>query len=258
VIPLLSTVLSLVATSIGFCESVTITAARDGTLYQDVAGSLANGAGDYLFAGRTGQPNSLSRRRAVLRFNLGGQIPPFATITDVRFTLNMSRTETASSTVLAHRVLADWGEGDSDAPGEEGTGAPSEMNDATWVHTFYDTAIWLVPGGDYEPVASASRTVVGLGAYTWGSTSALVADVQEWVDDPATNHGWILIGPELLGGTAKRFDSREHPTPGNRPTLRVEFAPPVPAASTWGLVTLALLTTCAGSVRLRRVFRHVR
>ncbi|MCL4211824.1 MAG: hypothetical protein KJZ68_14310, partial [Phycisphaerales bacterium] len=61
--------------------------------------------------------------------------------------------------------------------------------------------------------------------YTWGSTSGMVGDVQGWLDNPAANFGWVLIGNEAVSVTAKRFDSRENPVPENRPVLIVDYTP---------------------------------
>jgi len=47
-----------------------------------------------------------------------------------------------------HKLLADWGEGTSQATGEEGQGAPATPNDATWRHRFFDTIFWTNEGGD--------------------------------------------------------------------------------------------------------------
>ena len=66
----------------------------------------------------------------------------------------------------------------------------------------------------------------GLGFYTFSSTPQLVADVQDFIDNPANNFGWIIIGDENFSGTAKRFDSREISDPTLRPMLTVEFSPP--------------------------------
>ncbi len=44
---------------------------------------------------------------------------------------------------------------------------------------------------------------------TWGSTAQLVSDVQGWVDNPATNAGWMIRGDEGTDETACRFDSGE-------------------------------------------------
>jgi hypothetical protein len=51
----------------------------------------------------------------------------------------------------------------------------------------------------------------------------MVADLQAWLDDPAGNFGWLLLGSESGGASAKRFDSRETGVPESRPTLVVEF-----------------------------------
>jgi len=66
----------------------------------------------------------------------------------------------------------------------------------------------------------------------------MVADVQGWLDQPATNFGWILIGNEAAPTTTKRFDTRESPISSNRPVLEVAFTPrttPV-KPDTWGRI----------------------
>jgi len=47
--------------------------------------------------------------------------------------------------------------------------------------------------------------------------------VQSWIDTPATNFGWILVGDEATFGSAKRFASREDPFIVSRPRLVVDF-----------------------------------
>ncbi|MHC4093483.1 MAG: hypothetical protein ACYSVY_24955, partial [Planctomycetota bacterium] len=58
-----------------------------------------------------------------------------------------------------HRVLADWGEGESSGSG--GTGAPTEPGDATWIHRFYPDVFWASPGGDFEAAVSSSQSIGG-------------------------------------------------------------------------------------------------
>lgn len=202
---------------------VTLAPDRDNTLYENPAGALSNGAGQSLFAGLT---NDTFVRRAILHFDLASSaIPAASTIDSVRLTLNMRRTIAGSRTVALHRVTADWGEAGSNAGGAEGMGAPAQPGDATWIHQFYDTDLWAAPGGDFAAAASASVPVGNVGPYTWGSTAQLVADVQGWLDNPASNLGWILIGDESAKATAKQFDSRESSV-GIRPELRVFFTKP--------------------------------
>ena len=199
---------------------VTIEASKDNTLYEDSGGQLSNGAGRHLFAGRT---NSGLVRRGVIAFDIAGNIPDDVIISGVSLTLNMSKTQALAETVQLHRLMADWGEGASNASANEGAGIASESGDATWAHMRYDSETWETPGGDFSTASSAAQTVVGVGLYTWGSTDNMVSDVQSWLDDTSTNFGWLLLGNEDENRTTKRFDSRENSTEANRPALTIEF-----------------------------------
>ena len=197
---------------------------KDNTLYESDPDTLSNGAGGHLFAGRTRQR---SNRRALLAFDVAGAVPPGATLDSVRLTLHLSRTVgTAADAIALHRVRTDWGEGTSDAPGNEGAGATAATGDATWLHAFFDTDLWQTPGGDFDSIASATVLVGGEDAYTWGSTPAMTADVQAWIDAPEENFGWILIGDETSIITTKRFESRENPDSTARPVLRLFYSMP--------------------------------
>ena len=197
------------------------TAGKDNTLYEDAGGALSNGAGRSIFAGRT---NNSDLRRAVVAFDLSA-IPAGSTINSVTLTLRMTRRpQNDTRNVSAHRALADWGEGTSDAPSEEGEGAPSTTGDATWIHTFYDTSFWSTAGGDYVAGASATTAVANEGDYTW-SGAGMVADVQGWVDNPSANFGWVMIGDESENKTTRRFDSRETNEANRRPRLSVDYTP---------------------------------
>ena len=48
----------------------------------------------------------------------------------------------------------------------------------------------------------------------------MVADVQSWLNNPASNFGWLVLGDETAIATAKRFDTRESASP---PMLTIEF-----------------------------------
>ena len=210
-------------------ETVALMAVRDNTLIEDPDGQLSNGSGEYFFAGMTNTPKI---RRALIAFDVAGAVPAGATITAVRLTL--ARTKVGSFDeypVALHRALADWGEGDSDVEFEEGRGAPAETGDATWIHRFFDTETWQNEGGDFVEEASASAIVGGIdivtqfAVYTWGSTEQLLADVQGWLDDPASDFGWMILGLEEGTRTSKRFASREHSNAERRPVLTVEYVP---------------------------------
>ncbi len=190
----------------GETATVTLTPSKDNTLYESGGGTLSNGAGDHLFAGKT---NGGQIRRALLAFDVAGSVPAGARITGVVLSLNLSRTTPGAQTVSLHRLLADWGEANSNASGQEGGGAKAEPGDATWVHRFSDSDRWSRPGGDYDGAESGSAIVSGQAGYEFGSSAQMVADVQGWVDDSGSNFGWILVGEEAQNRTTKRFDSRE-------------------------------------------------
>lgn len=205
--------------------TISLSPSKDNTLYEDAMGSVSNGAGESMFSGRT---NTGGIRRALVAFDIAGNIPAGSSINSVSLTLHMSRTVALDETTSLRRLTANWGEGTSDAALMEGTGAPATTGDATWLHTFFNTVFWTNPGGDFAGTDSASVVVGAIGFYTWGSTPQMVADVQGWLDNPATNDGWIIIGNEAVVTTAKRFDTRENATPSNRPVLQIDYTPPAP------------------------------
>jgi hypothetical protein len=201
-------------------SQATMTSVKDATLYEDATGARSNGAGQHMFAGTKGAGNSM---RALVAFDVAGKVPEGMTLTAVKVRLNMSAANSNSpQTVGLHRVLADWGEGSTVASGGGGGGGPASKDGATWLHTFFPDKFWGRPGGDFVATSSASVEVAGLRAYEWESTDQLVADVQMWLDNPSSNHGWVLMG----NGNAtvvKRFDTRENAGEANRPSLTLTF-----------------------------------
>jgi spore coat protein A len=218
---LLLAILGGLLPSIAAATVVSIPALKDNTLYENATGSVSNGAGEYVFTGRT---KDGVRHRGVIAFDIAGSIPAGAAINSVTLTLHLSRE--ANSTLRftsLQRALADWGEGTSNAGQNEGQGAPSTTNDATWIHRFYPSTLWSAPGGDYAGGASASLGVTGNGFYSW-TGAGLVLDVQGWLDSPASNFGWAILGDESVVETSKRFDSRENGQTANRPVLTVDYS----------------------------------
>ena len=216
-----ATLLTGSATSVMAQNEVTLSPSKDNTLFENAGGTVSNGAGLYMFAGRTNEATNFLRR-ALVHFDVSG-IPAGSTIESVELTMRMSRAISGAHDIVLHRVNSDWGEGTSNAPGQEGAGAPATSGDATWIHTFSPSSQWATPGGDFESSPSATTSVAGVGNYTWASTSELVADVQAWLDNPSSNFGWIVIGAEAVATSAKRFDTRESTSP---PQLTVQFMPP--------------------------------
>jgi spore coat protein A len=222
----------LMGVAVAQAHTATLQAVRDTTLYEPavLTADAGNGAGDYLFTGVTKEGLA---RRAVIRFDIASAIPAGAVIDSVELTLNVSRVPNPSNPadVALHRATKNWGEGASEAPGEEGQGqVPPAEGDATWRHTFYDDTFWVTPGGDFLAGTSAAINVGDEAVYSWGSTAGLVTDVQLWLDQPAANFGWIVIADESDSKNAKRFDSREN-VGGVRPSLTIDYTPVAPVGS---------------------------
>src|SRR5262245_14241849 len=101
--------------------SITLQASLDNTLIQDDRGALSNGSGEHLFVGATNQPSG-NLRRAIIQFDLAGQLPEGAIVNGASLQLNMSKTRGPTTGVSLHRLTAQWGEGNSNAASEEGRG----------------------------------------------------------------------------------------------------------------------------------------
>jgi hypothetical protein len=219
-------------------DLVGIPALRDATIYSDTTGSgeLANGAGQYLFAGRTGDNDSQQIRRALLFFDLAA-IPAGSVVTSASVRLSVSRAPpgAGSTEVTLHRALRSWGEGSSDPLGSEGTGTAAGTDDATWLYAFHPGALWSAQGGDFSGTASASATAGDFGEVLFAA--GLVGDVQSWLQAPAANYGWFLLGDEAGVQNARRFNSRNLGDEDTVPLLTVGYLVPEPGAG--GLLLLA-------------------
>lgn len=209
-------------------ESLSVEPAKDNTLFGFDDGSASSGAGQFLFCGQSGgQVGDPIQHRPVLAFDLS-DIPPGSNVTDVTLTLTLLQASPFGGTdsMTLHKLLADWGEGMSNSFG--GSGVPAQTDDATWLHTFYPDQFWASPGGDFAGAVSSSQNVSTTpGVYTWTATPQMIADVQQWVDDPDTNFGWIMMGNEAQTFTAKKFFSSEAAA-DDRPSLTVEYEPSCP------------------------------
>jgi spore coat protein A len=231
----------LLFATLAHADQVILQPVQDNTLYEpiqkDNLEDRSNGAGKTMFTGRTkdakNAADEIAVRRAVLAFDIAGSgIPAGSTIDSVTLNLTCTKAKLNSNfNVRLHELSSDWGEGTSNTGNsQQGRGDTPTTGDATWQHTFYDTTspqFWTTQGGDYDGTASATTPVGGQGGYTWGSTSGMVADVQNWLDNPSQNFGWILVGDETQNETAKQFGTRENTDNGgaDKPELIVNYTP---------------------------------
>ncbi len=200
--------------------TVNLEAAKDNTLYESVNGTLSNGIGTAFFAGKN---NNGSTRRGLIQFDIAGGLPEGASITSATLELSVSQVaNTLADSIELRRVSAEWGEAGSMAVGGGGGGGgggPAQTGDATWTHSQTPSVAWTNIGGDFSDTVSASQNVGDVGSYSWSSPQ-LTLDLQDMLDTPQENFGWLLLGNETFFSTAKRFDSRESSSP---PMLTIEY-----------------------------------
>ena len=126
--------------------------------------------------------------------------------------------------------------------GGTGQGFPAKQGDATWSQNFFGVSAWTNSGGDFSTTSSASAVVSQSldSSYTWGSTAAMVNDVQKWLDSPGSNFGWLLMGDESGTQTFRQFYTREEANSEFRPALVIDYTvASVPEPSTLTLLSIA-------------------
>ena len=156
--------------------------------------------------------------RTQLLFDVSS-IEPGSTIDSAALSLYCYEDNSANANTV-HRALTQWYEGDSDG------GAPSG-DGSTWNYRNHSGSVaWAggaggAAGSDWATDATASDATASSGWYEW----AVAADVQDWVDEAATNYGWWVRNPTDEGTewTAHRFCASDHATTANRPKLVVEY-----------------------------------
>ena len=166
-----------------------------------------------LDAGTTGANEGGKINRSLLRFDVASSVPSNAIVTSATLTMTISSTPPLATNLWfsLHRVLVDWNE-----------------SAVTWTNRLSPPAAWGAPGGapaiDYSSAVTQSNLITGVGVFTFASNPGMVADVQDWVSQPASNAGWMLICElESLFKSVRKFTSRENIATNSRPTLVVQF-----------------------------------
>ncbi len=212
------------ASGLSQTATVQLVPSQDNTLYEDPAGLVSNGQGQYVFVGKN---STGSIRRALLAFDVVGSIPARSRILDVQLSMVVRQSNSPSpDNATLHRVTRAWGEGASAGTGNEGGGAPAAPGDATWTHAVTPTIAWTTLGGDYVAAPSSTTSLPVTGSFAFTATERLLADVQDWLDGQP-NFGWLMRTDELANSTARRMDSRNNATAtAVVPTLTVTYLPP--------------------------------
>ncbi len=227
-------------------QSIMLGASSSNTLIQvaSSAGSaqLSNGQGD-IYVGRTNQdgpgpgPATISIRRGLLAFDVGDNVPAGATITGVTLTLQDVMGRNGNQEISLSRMLRSWGQGASFSTAALARRRPTMTRPGTILFTMRaiprpaplgpcpaasraSISAPTVSALSLDSTAATSQTVV------WSSTAspAMTTDVQQWLDSPAANFGWIILGNENAGQTAKRFGGQTAATYGETPpALTVQY-----------------------------------
>lgn len=198
-----------------------------------------NGRSQSLYTGENGKPGTM---RSLLRFTppddlLQGR----ATVTHAVLTMVTlgtggvdETTPPTPATESLQAVSVPWveGTGFGAGPTSNTVGQACAASGATWnqPNCAGDTP-WS--GGNVSATISGVADVPAMvdALVTWDSAAAgnagMVADVQGWMDSPATNQGWRLTSSTegAASGQAQRFVSRElGPLAGKGPALVLTFA----------------------------------
>jgi hypothetical protein len=260
-LPCLVLSLALPAGRLG-AATVALTPSADTTIFEE-NGDSADAKGPGLYTGRT---TLTFIRRAFVRFDVAGAIPAGSTIVSARLDMVVTNAKGNPVDVSLLRVTGAWGEGTSDAGLPGGGGTQATPGDATWTKRVWPSTDWTAAGGDTAASVSATSPIATpLGTYSFGPTAAMAANVQGWLDSPATNFGWQLRADELQAApSARRWGSRESANTAERPVLTILFNPPggggpppasaddVPALSGGALLGLAAALAAFGALALRK------
>ncbi|MFN3485202.1 MAG: DNRLRE domain-containing protein, partial [Planctomycetota bacterium] len=86
---------------------------------------------------------------------------------------------------------------------------------------------WQIPGAQGEsdrgPTRLGTFTTPGMGSFVMPLNAEGLKVLRSWIDDPLSNHGFLIGDPQLDDGTG--VASREHPTAAWRPKLTLQFIP---------------------------------
>lgn len=191
--------------------TVTLPAVQDATLFGGAdASSNTSLADPGIFVGTDSATNP---KRGLIEFNIAQYVPAGATITSVTLQLTVGQaagtsgnggTLSSATTISLFNESQAWGQPTNVANSTTfmgmGHGKPAATGDATWNDSFFSSTsptAWTTAGGDWSSsltdIADASSTGSPT-AVTWSSASypGMVTAVQNWLNNPSTNFGWLL------------------------------------------------------------------
>jgi hypothetical protein len=163
-----------------------------------------------------------ARSRPLIRFNVAA-IPFGAKVTAAKLSLFIEGVDPTAlvETIRVHAILSGnkgWVEGfknGSIATAGEPSWALKEAQGVVWAGAegldLEDTDYKQTPEGLIETKFKPAQ------AYEWDLSTEVI---QQWADDPATNHGFIVLTPSTLHYI---ITSKESPQMSSHPTLTVSY-----------------------------------
>ncbi len=136
-------------------------------------GCFINGAGAY---------TSYIATRTLIKFDLYDIVPSNVTVTKAELILTLNQIY-GSNTYTAYKLTRDWLEGNF-------CNAASTTV-STW--NKYGTGDWTTFGGDYDPTPVSNSVYVSGTLPQTIKFSLDTSMVQNWISDPLTNYGIIII-----------------------------------------------------------------
>ncbi|MDA7915733.1 spondin domain-containing protein [Verrucomicrobia bacterium] len=192
----------------GMAASVTIPASADTSLFEDKP-TFNLGNLDDLPAGTT---KNGFKGRMLIQFQPDLAIPPGSIVTSASLILHVEKDPKSPqpSVFELRRILIDWEEGIQSGP----QGATADNGEPSWSHRSAPSTTWSSPGGsigtDFSNDISGTFAMSGIGNYSFPDNSQLVADVQNFLDNPTSNFGWVIMTQsEEIPSTSRRITTRE-------------------------------------------------
>jgi hypothetical protein len=194
-------------------DSMSFTSVADTTIFTNSSLTVPrDSSGQPLSSATTmivGQINAGNTCRDLVRFNIAA-LPTNATITAVTLEIEIAKAHLPTAdTLTIQRLTAPWTEAG-----------------ATWSTS--GVAAWS--GGTFSATADSQVIAGGIGPTAFASTAAMIATVQTWRTNSASNNGWIIRNSdEVSSSNARRLLTRE--SASGQPTLTIEYTlPPAPLA----------------------------
>ncbi len=205
------------AAPLAFSQTVTLLAERNSFIHESATHTVANGVGEFGSADAKG-----AIQRFFIQFDIAGSIPAGSTIVSASLEFEVVQLPPSyqSTTFGVHRAMIPWGEGSTDGSGQ---GTPAQPGDAKRLHSFYPGTFRSNPGGDLAPTASGS---IGMNSPSRHMTTSpgMAGDVQDFLDNPGSNFGWLIKASSKGNRTARGFAARGFSLVAKAPTLVVSYA----------------------------------